>query len=343
MQHSKLHSIILILCVILFFSCSDKVTVTEYGVFAPSRLHYVKGQDGVTPIDFDGKHTMWTFGDTITHEGMIANSLAFTDKVDACNVRQLQFHYYTENEEIVPFIRNDKDEDSSRDRLWAFDGIRIHNTVYVYYAHVYIHDPLKPLSFSLMESSVAHWDVPYNWSLGKPVHFKRLKNLFTGDVPALGASVLHYNDYVYVVGHISKNGKSSLVIARVKPQHILQRDTYSFLQGDSSWKNTVTAAIQFYGDVAGECSLGYDENYKLFYIVYCQLFSGNIVMSIAPSIEQLPFAKKIIVYTPAKLKGTSMMYYSAKEILRQKNQRYIIYINPIEYQPYLIQVKINIH
>jgi len=135
------------LCVLLVTGCSDKVTVTECGIFAPSRLHYVKGQDGVTPVDFDAQHTMWTFGDTITHEGMIANSLAFTNKVDASNIRELPFHYYTENGEIVPFIRNDKHEDPSRDRLWAFDGIRINNTVYVYYVHVYIHDPLKPLSF----------------------------------------------------------------------------------------------------------------------------------------------------------------------------------------------------
>jgi len=38
-----------------------------------------------------------------------------------------------------------------------------------------------------------------------------------------------------------------------------------------------------------------------------------------------------------------MMYYSAKEILHMKNQWYIIYINPAEYQPYFIQVDINVH
>jgi len=330
-----------LLSVFCYTQCGKISSVTDYGVFAPSRLQFVKGQDGCTPVDFDRRYTLWTFGDTITDEGMISNSLAFTKKINATNVTQLQFEYYREHGKVAQFIKNTFDENPSRDRLWAFDGIRIGNTVYVYYAHVYIHDPTKPLSFTTKESSIAYWDVPNQWEIGKPVHFIRKKNMFVGNVPALGASVLLHDDYVYIVGHISEKSKSSLVIARVHKDNILQQNHYEFLLGDSNWGKKLAAAKRFYGDVAGECSLSYDDGLQAFCIVYCQLFTGNIVMCKAQTIEALPHAKKEIVYTPPKLHGTSMMYYSAKAILQEGKQWYIVYMNPLEYQPYCIKVDIG--
>ena len=335
---------ILLTCLInllLYIQCTRTPHVTEYGAFAPSRLQFIKGQDGCTPIDFDHRYTMWTFGDTITPDGMIANSLAFTEKINAHNVTQLQFHYYSEKGKIAQFIKNTPDENPAKDRLWAFDGIRIGNTVYVYYAHVYIQDPSKPLSFAMKESSLAYWDVPAQWSFGQAIHFIRKKNLFMGNVPALGASVLLHDGYIYVVGHISEHNKSSLVIARVDKEHILQKNRYEYLGGDSNWYKKLNAAIRLYGDVAGECSLDYDESMRSFCLVYCQLFTGNIVMCKAQTIEALPQAKKEILYTPPQLCGTNMMYYSAKAILNENKQWYIVYMNPLDYQPYLIKVWID--
>lgn len=328
---------------ILFFlaflpiQCGSNKPV-EYGIFAPSRLHYVKGQDGCTPVDFDQRYTMWTFGDTITDDGMISNSLAFTEKITTHNVTQLQFTYYRENGKVAQFIKNEKGENPAKDRLWAFDGIRIDNTVYVYYAHVYINDTAKPLAFSMKESSLAYWNVPPQWQVEQKVQFIRKKNMFMGNVPALGASVLMHNDYIYVVGHVSENNKSSLVIARVQKNNLLQRNSYEFLQGDSNWGSTLDSAKRFYNDVAGECSLSYDDMLSSFCIVYCQLFTGNIVMCMAKTIEALPEAKKIVVYNPPILRGSSMMYYSAKAIAHDMNQWYIVYMNPLDYQPYLVKV-----
>ncbi|MEJ5362387.1 MAG: DUF4185 domain-containing protein [Spirochaetota bacterium] len=327
-----------ILSVFCYTQCNKTHRVTEYGVFAPSRLQFVKGQDGCTPIDFDQRYTLWTFGDTITDDGMISNSLAFTEKINATNVTQLQFEYYREHGKIVQFIKNTSDENPSRDRVWAFDGIRLGNTVYVYYAHVYIHDPAKPLSFTMKESSIAYWNVPNQWEIGKPIYFTRKKNMFVGNVPALGASVLMHNDYVYVVGHISEKNKSSLVIARVHKDNILQQNHYEFLQGDSNWDKKLNAAKRLYDDVAGECSLTYDGISRSYCVVYSQLFTGNIVMCKAQTIETLPQAKKEIIYTPPGLHSTAMMYYSAKAILQEGKQWYIVYMNPLEYQPYLIKV-----
>ncbi|MGQ9843725.1 MAG: DUF4185 domain-containing protein [Spirochaetota bacterium] len=336
---------ILLSCIltILFFifssiQCATTPRISDYGIFTPSRLQLVKGQDGCTPIDFDQRYTMWTFGDTITHDGMIANSLAFTEKVNSHNVTQLQFYYYTEDGRIAQFIKNTADENPASDRLWAFDGIRIGSTVYVYYAHVYIQDTSKPLSFTMKESSLAYWDVPARWEVGQTIHFIRKKNLFEGNVPALGASVLLHNGYIYVVGHISEQNKSWLIIARVDKEHILHRNKYEYLSGDSYWDKKLHSAIRLYGDVAGECSLAYDESMRSFCLVYCQLFTGNIVMCMAKTIEALPQAKKNIVYTPPQLRGTTMMYYSAKTILHENEKWYIIYINPLDYQPYLIKV-----
>lgn len=327
--------------VLLLPGCGKQAEITQYGVFAPSRLEHVKGQDGVTPIDFNDAYTMWTFGDTIIENEMISNSLAFTPNIDADNIMQLPFTYYSENGRIVPFIRNKGSEDPARDRLWAFDGMRVGNTVYVYYAHVYINEPSKPLAFSVKGSSVARWQVPDTWRLGDRVRFTRVKSLFSGDMPAFGASVLRFNEYVYVTGHKSKNNKSSLVIARVHPHAIMQKNSYEFLQSDGSWAHNIMTAVYFYDDVAGECSLGFSEKHQLFYIVYCQLFTGNIVMCMAPTVEQLPRARKMVLYSPEALKGSNMMYYSAKSLIKRENSWFIIYMHPLEYQPYLIRADVR--
>lgn len=339
---------ILLSCILttLFFilssiQCAKTPRISEYGVFAPSRLQFVKGQDGCTPIDFNQRYTMWTFGDTITSDGMIANSLAFTEGINAHNVTQLQFYYYTEKGKIAPFIKNTPDENPARDRLWAFDGIRIDGTVYVYYVHVYMQDPSKPLSFIMKESSLAYWDIPSRWGIGQAIHFIRKKNLFAGNVPAFGASVLLHDGYIYVVGHLSEQNKSSLVIARVEKEHILHRNKYEYLSGDSNWNKKLHSAIRLYDDVAGECSLAYDESMRSFCLVYCQLFTGSIVMCTAKTIEALPQAEKNIVYTPPQLHGTSLMYYSAKAILHENEKWYIVYMNPLDYQPYLVKVYRN--
>ncbi len=327
--------------ILLWYTQCTRIPVSTYGVFAPLRMQHIKGQDGCTPIDFDEHHTLWTFGDTITPDGMIANSLAFTQKVDVHNITQLQFEYYMENGRIAQFIKNTAEENPSKDRVWAFDGIRIGNTVYVYYAHVFIQDAATPLSFTMKESSIAFWNIPAYWHKGQRIDFVRKKNMFTGNVPAFGASVLAHNDYIYVVGHISEKNKSSLVIARVHQENIIQQNEYEFLQGDSNWDKKLVSAYRLYGDVAGECSLSYDEGLQSFCIVYCQLFTGSIVMCMAKTIEALPQAKKEILYTPPRLRGTAMMYYSAKAIFHSMRQWYIIYINPLDYQPYLIKVEVD--
>ena len=82
-----------ILSIFCYTQCSKTSRVTEYGVFAPSRLQFIKGQDGCTPVDFDEHYTLWTFGDTITDEGMISNSLAFTEKINAANVTHMYINY----------------------------------------------------------------------------------------------------------------------------------------------------------------------------------------------------------------------------------------------------------
>ncbi|MCX8124090.1 MAG: DUF4185 domain-containing protein [Spirochaetes bacterium] len=328
------------LCICLSVQCNSK-KVVEYGVFAPSRLAYVKGQDGCTPIDFDKQYTMWTFGDTITDDGMISNSLAFTQKVTTHNVAQLQFSYYQERGKIVQFIKNEAGEDPARDRLWAFDGIRIGDTVYVYFAHVYIHDAAAPLSFTMKESSLAYWKVPFKWQIGNKIQFIRKKNMFTGNVPAFGASVLESGNFVYVVGHISEKNKSGIVIARVDKNSIIDQSQYEFLQGDSNWNNRLDSAIRLYGDVAGECSLSYDDGLQSFCMVYCQLFTGNIIVCMSKTVEGLPTAQKYTVYMPPRLQGSSMMYYSAKAIAHDSNQWYIVYMNPMDYQPYLIKVDVE--
>ena len=150
MYYKKIIHLILILS-LLVISCSQKPKVIEHGIFAPHRLESVIGQDGVCSIDFDDKITFWTFADTILGEWksenkivspfvsddsvfkkMIPNSIAWTAKADKENIFDPEFNFISEKGEAAPFIKNRKDEDSMKHRLWAVDGIRINNTLYVY-------------------------------------------------------------------------------------------------------------------------------------------------------------------------------------------------------------------
>src|SRR5208337_1178199 len=169
-----------VLSIFILTSCSE-TCVKNHGVFAQSRLDYVIGQDGVSPIPFSNDITLWTFGDTILGEwksdkklvtgihedsrfsDMLGNSLAWTEKVTPQNVYGLKFSYYMEGGKVAQFIKNRRDEDPVYHRLWALDGIRIGNRVYVYFLHIFVPDHAKLLEFSMKYVGLARWDVPDGW------------------------------------------------------------------------------------------------------------------------------------------------------------------------------------
>lgn len=345
--------------ILLTFSCGEKPDVTEHGIFAPHRLESVIGQDGVCSIEFNDKITFWAFADTILGEWnsekkivspllkddavfktMIPNSLAWTVKPDSKNISNLRFNYFREKGEVAPFIKTGKNEDPMKHRLWAVDGLRINNTMYVFYLHMFVPDPSKLLEFETLYSGLAKWEIPEGWQPGDPVNFKRVSELFGNNPPAFGSTVMERKGYIYTAGHYKGEGLNfPIKIARVKKENIENRGSYTFLKKDGTWADDIRESDSFLNDVSGECSLTWNEYLGEYVIIYVRVFTGEIVLVRFKDFRDLASAEKKTVYKIPGERAGEMWHYSGKEIFSSGKSIFMIYINPDIYQPMLVELE----
>jgi hypothetical protein len=352
--------LLLALCVL---QCREVAfRVEPLGVFGQSRLASVLGQDGVTPMQFSEDITTWTFGDTILGAwkgevstaatfsektnitDMISNSLAFTERITETNIGTLTFSYNRQNGQVAPFLPAQAGEDPRRVRLWPVDGVRLGNRLYVFYMKIAVTEPGNPFGFVLTGTGLARWDIPPDWEVGRPVAFVRLPDLF-GENAAFGDAVLLRNGYLYVVGRPARSDhKAPIRIARVRPERIEERGAYEFLRADGSWTGDFDWAADFLNDVLGECSLSYNATLGCYVIIYCSLTNGEVVMVRFADFTELVSARKDIIYRippPAEQGNKRLSYYSAKEICVGDASLYAVYMNPSDYQPYLLRITVQ--
>ena len=341
----------------LFLSCDTKPSVTEHGIFAPSRHRYVLGQDGVCSIQFSDKITLWTFADTVTGkwkngkgpvtslkndtemEGMLSNSIAWSRKITSKNFRNIELSFITDEGKVTQFIKNREDEDPRYHRFWALDGVRIKNRVYVWYLHVFVPDYRKMLEFRVLYSGLAVWDIPEGWKPGAPVQFRRLGRFFGGEYPAFGASAMVREGYVYLAGHFKKDDRFPLSFARVRENMVEDPGAYEFLSGEGAWQKKIGKAGAFFGDVSGECSLSYNRSLGRYLVVYSRVFTGEVAASAFSDFKDIPSASSVTVYTPSKKGDAPIWPYSAKEIFSEGRRVFVIYIDPVLYQPLLLELR----
>lgn len=356
LKRASIYSLVILIVVIS--GCSSRPAVIEHGIFAPSRHEYVLGQDGVASIQFSDRLTLWTFADTIIGrwkngegpsssleagiemEAMISNSLAWSERITSANFKNIRLSFLTEDGRATQFIKNRSGEDPLNHRFWALDGVRIGNRVYVYYLHVHVPDNAKMLDFRVLYSGLAVWYIPEEWKPGDAVRFKRLGPLFKGDSPAFGASAILRGGYVYLAGHFKKGEKFPLSFARVQEEMIEDSGAYEFLSSAGKWEKEIQNAGEFLGDVSGECSISYNSTLNKYIIIYSRIFSGEIVAVNFSDFEKINDAESVTVYTPVKKEGAPMWPYSGKEIFSEGGRIFIIYIDPLIYQPVLLELKL---
>lgn len=352
----------LIATYLFLITCTPKVE--PLGIFGESRKADVLGQDGVTPIRFDEKTTMWTFGDTLLGswkgkisssatfsdrsdvKEMLSNSLAFTEPLTPENIKNPKFHFYRKNGAVSQFLRLTGKEKPQTDRLWAADGIRIGSDVYVYYMAIKIIQKGYPFAFKFNGIGLSRWRVPESWKIGDDINFLRLPDLFSEKFPAFGVCVMEKDGFIYTIGHYqTREGLSPVKIARVTRRGIEDPKEYEFLMRDGAWTRDIEKAEAYFGDVMGECSLSYNEYLKRYLIIYCQMWTGKIIMVNFGDFSGLYKARKESIYEATKLvsgdKDQNAWYYSAKEILSTGSAIYAVYMNPLEYQPYLLKIDIR--
>lgn len=359
-KHRGITSSIVIVLLLALFSCAPEVAYL--GIFGESRMRDVLGQDGVTPIAVDDSITMWTFGDTILGaresvtvydtfderadpKEMLSNSLAFTPRITSDNVEDLDFTFLKRGGKVVQFIEYRRGEDPRFDRLWALDGLRIDKVVYVYYLVIRITSPGRAFQFKLKAVGLARWEIPADWRIGDEVNFIRRANIFPDDYPGFGASVMQRGEYIYTVGqYTTEDFTSPIKVARVTVGGIEDPRAYEFLTRDGRWVRDIDLAEPFLGDVMGECSLSYNEYLKRYVILYCQLWTGKIVMVSFGRFSELFSAQKREIFTMPELGSKDKRkawYYSGKEIFSEGSVIYALCINPLEYQPYLLRIKLK--
>jgi len=349
---------IMLFLTVAFISCAHSPEAVEHGIFATSRLESVIGQDGVCSIKFSDKITLWTFADTITGrwksesgriagdkneaimDGMLSNSIAWSEKVTEKNYKHIRLNFYKENGKTAQFIKNKKNENPLKHRFWALDGFRSGNKVYVYYLHIYVPDHAEFLDFKVLYSGLARWDIPRGWKPGDRINFRRLGPLFVKGTPFFGAAVMEKDGYVYTAGHFKKNSKEfPISIARVKVENVENVKAYSFLSREGEWVSDIKNSGEFIGDVSGECSLSYNDYLKEYIIIYSKAFTGDIGSVRFKDFSKLPAAGKNTVFRVHKAGSSGMWPYSGKEIFSSGGSLFLIYIDPVRYQPLLVELK----
>ena len=354
----KLFKLVFIILLIPL-SCTNHPVAVEHGIFAYSRLESVIGQDGVCSIDFGENITLWTFADTITGtwknekdrlesdqkeaviDGMISNSIAWSEKITEDNYKDISFSFYKNRKtgRVKQFIENNKDEDPLKHRFWALDGFRYKDRVYIFYLHIYVPDYRDFLNFEVLYTGIARWDIPPDWKPGDDFDFKRLGMLFEKGSPFFGAAVMPKDDYIYIVGHLKKDNEFPVSIARANINDVENRNSYSFLSSVGEWVADIKEAGDFVGDVSGECSLSYNDYLEEYIIIYSKAFTGDLAMVRFKDFKTLPKSKSSVVYKHNILVEEHKLWpYSGKEIFSSNNKIFAIFIDPVRYQPILVEL-----
>ncbi len=356
--------IIINLCIaaLYFFTlnCTREI-VRDYGIFGLSRIKFVAGQDGCTPIQVDENLMLWTFGDTILgswkngvttettfeksgslHE-ILDNTAAFTEIPGDKNFHNLEFQFVARKGKPVQII-GDENNKNGKFRYWVVDGIKTGNTVYLYYMIMYRDNSSSVFPFTYEGIGIAKWTMDREWKVGDSVVFKIIGKLFFHDDPSFGDCVIKKDGFLYLIGHKKNQNGNSAYFARVIEADLHDRNKYMYLTNKGVWSDTSQNAHGFYHDLAGEPSLSYNEYLKMFITIYCSI-DGTIKMARFGSFKDLPGVTSRVIYTPPKLPEIKTrkfyFYYSGKEIFYTKEAIYAVYMNPAIYQPIIIKVPYN--
>jgi len=183
------------------------------------------------------------------------------------------------------------------------------------------------------------WAIPEGWKPGDGMEFRRLGPLFPGEGPAYGASAMKRDGYIYLAGHRKKGESFPLSFARVAERDIENSDRYEFLSREGRWVKGYGNSGDFFGDVSGECSLSYNNKLKSYIVIYSKIFTGEIITVKFSDFDRIAAAEKKPVYTPRKKDSAAIWPYSGKEIFSEGGKIYVIYIDPVLYQPVLLEFR----
>lgn len=329
------------------------------GVFAPSRLRAVLGQDGVTPIPVrtpDGRNFLfWTFGDTILGDwkGPVVTTATvnFNDAADmkamppntaawtivpssAAGLAALEFTFFIKDGKVsqpIPYLEG---ENPFIKRLWAAGGAQVKKNLYVYYMDIDLEREKGPMAFRPLGTGLAKARIGKDFP-SESIEFDRVEGF---NLPGFiaGDGVVERKGYLYLAARAARAGDenfNALCFLRVKRRKVEDASAYERLLPSGKWGKGEPAL--FFDDMGGEVSLSWDSGRKEYTVFYMSSVEQSVKMLSFGNFAGLPraaAAKKI--YTPPAKPGH--LFYSAKEIWRDEKGVHAIYMDPSVYQPVLV-------
>lgn len=329
------------------------------GVFAPSRLGTVLGQDGVTPIPVrtaDGrKFLFWTFGDTILGDwkGPVVTTATvnFSDAADmkamppntaawtivpssAAGLAALEFNFFMNDGTVsqpIPYLDG---EDPFVKRLWAAGGAQIKKHLYVYFMDIDLEREKGPMAFRPLGTGLAKLRIGKDFPAAGAA-FERLKGF---NLPGFiaGDGVVERKGYLYLASRAARAGDANfnaLCFLRVKKSRVEDASAYQRLLPSGKWGRGEPAL--FFDDMGGEVSLTWDPERKDYTVFYMSSREQAVKMMNFSDFALLPRAATAkTVYAPPAKPGH--LFYSAKEIWRDEKRVHVVYMDPSVYQPVLV-------
>lgn len=329
------------------------------GVFAPSRLEAVLGQDGVTPVPVrtpDGRAFLfWTFGDTILGDwkGPVVTTATvnFTDAADmkamppnaaawtvvpssAAPLAALRFNFFSKDgkpSQPIPYLDG---ENPFIKRLWAAGGAQVKKDLYVYFMDIDLERDKGPMAFRPLGTGLARTRIGKDFP-PSDISFERVKGF---NLPGFiaGDGVVERNGYLYLASRAARAGDenfNALCFLRVKKSRVEDASAYRRLLPSGKWGRGGPAL--FFDDMGGEVSLTWDPARKEYTVFYMSSREQAVKMMTFRDFADLPrgAAAKAVYVPPAK---PGHLFYSAKEIWRDEKRVHVIYMDPSVYQPVLV-------
>jgi hypothetical protein len=337
--------------------------------------HRMVGQDGAYSIPLGDGSALWYFGDTLVgqrpdkslHEifrepmdgkvvtgngpfqQMITNTgLVLRNETGADGLNK--FCYILDDDgrlkQLVPSLPSENPE---LQRVWCMHGIKIDDTIYLYYMLVLMHEVMgghADMGFEILGTGLAEGN-RRNWDFRRIAHNGETL-WWSVEQPQFGA-IAFYDEptgYVFLYGSMQDpDSVHHAYLARVPPREIANLPSHEYFSGDpNDWSSDERHAVSLFSGQPNEMSVSYNLYLRKYLAVHSLGLSGDLVGRTAEK-PWGPWSSPTVLWTVAPFDATAYpprSFYAGKEhpeIARDGGRvLYLTYIDSNEYFPHLIEV-----
>lgn len=249
----------------------------------------VVGQAGNYSVPLENGRSLWIFNNIWTGEAKEHGEVALWGIVDGGAAvlpttapwsAAGTFQYVAdEHKWPLPLLAADLSEYASVRKFWPRSAIRTAAGCHVYYSLMNNFGPGGGDYFRVGQG-VAVAPLPE----GPYSQLKyRERYAFWNDIePSFGSALWADPDgWVYVYGrYMAEPGRSAAAVARVRPQSLAERDSYSYYSLESasgSWTEDLTEAAPVMESMPEEFSVSYNDHLKAYLSIYSDPEAGSVV------------------------------------------------------------------